>query len=202
MRCIWLVRSSSCEKRTRRSRSTFYDDIGASLLRIAKRGIHKVTMSTHQLHTDHARLFEHNRFVYPVLSRRSGGISIGVNLNPDKVCNFDCIYCQVDRRSEAETRFVESDRLRDELDVMLDFVASGRIYEDPRFCEVPVPLRRLNDIAFSGDGEPTTFRNFDDIIAMAAELKQRHRLSDVKLLLITNATMFHRPAVARGLETL
>ena len=35
------------------------------------------------------------KFVYPTLSRRSKGISIGVNLNPDKVCNFDCIYCQV-----------------------------------------------------------------------------------------------------------
>ena len=42
-------------------------------------------MSTHKLHTQHQRQFETNRFVYPVLSRRSGGISIGVNLNPDKV---------------------------------------------------------------------------------------------------------------------
>jgi hypothetical protein len=49
----------------------------------------RFSMSTHQFHADHARLFERNRFVYPVLSRRSGGISIGVNLNPDMVCNFD-----------------------------------------------------------------------------------------------------------------
>ena len=53
--------------------------------------------------------FDTNRFVYPVLSRRSGGISLGVNLNPDKVCNFDCIYCQVDRTRQSETRFVETD---------------------------------------------------------------------------------------------
>ncbi len=154
------------------------------------------------LYADHGRLYRENKFVYPVLSRRSGGISIGVNLNPDKVCNFDCIYCQVDRRSEAETRFVETDRLRDELDTMLEFVSSGRIYEDPKFADVPTALRRLNDIAFSGDGEPTTFRNFDEIIAAAAELKRRRGLSEVKLVLITNATMFHRPAVARGLELL
>ena len=81
-------------------------------------------MSTHPLHTDHARLFEHNRFVYPVLSRRSGGISIGVNLNPDKICNFDCIYCQVDRRSQSETRFVETAALIDELRTTLDLVIS------------------------------------------------------------------------------
>src|SRR5665213_187484 len=59
------------------------------------------------LHTRHSRSWHENKFVYPVLSRRSQGISIGVNLNPDKVCNFDCIYCQVDRRSESETQFVE-----------------------------------------------------------------------------------------------
>jgi wyosine [tRNA(Phe)-imidazoG37] synthetase (radical SAM superfamily) len=161
-----------------------------------------VTSQPLPLYADHGRIYRENKFVYPVLSRRSGGISIGVNLNPDKVCNFDCIYCQVDRRSEAETRFVEMNRLWDELDVMLDFVTSGRIYEEARFANVPAPLRRLNDIAFSGDGEPTTYRNFDEIIAGAAGLKRRRGLGDVKLVLITNATMFHRPAVERGLEIL
>ncbi|MFQ5731730.1 MAG: radical SAM protein [Planctomycetaceae bacterium] len=154
------------------------------------------------LYADHARGFRANRFVYPVLSRRSRGISIGVNLNPDKVCNFDCIYCQVDRRSEAETRFVETDRLVAELDAMCAFVKSGEIYGDPKFADVPPALRRLNDVAFSGDGEPTTYRNFDDIIAEAAAAKNRHALFGVKMVLITNASMFHRPAVRRGLEIL
>src|SRR4026209_2669605 len=99
------------------------------------------------LFSRHSRHFRENRFVYPVLSRRSKGISIGVNLNPDKVCNFDCIYCQVDRRSEAETRFVELDQLLGELAGMLDFVTSGAIWDDPKFANVPMELRRLNDIA-------------------------------------------------------
>src|SRR4051794_16960900 len=133
-------------------------------------------MSTLPLHTDHARRFEHNRFVYPVLSRRSGGISIGVNLNPDKICNFDCIYCQVDRRSQSETRFVEIDALLDELRGTLDLVMSGRIYETAKFRDVPPALRRLNDIAFSGDGEPTTYKNFDEIIAACANVKREAEL--------------------------
>src|SRR5579863_6013857 len=141
------------------------------------------------LFSNHGRTYRENKFVYPVLSRRSGGISIGVNLNPDKVCNFDCIYCQVDRRSEAETRFVETERLLTELDAMFEFVTSGAIYQDARFAHVPPPLRRLNDVAFSGDGEPTTFRNFDEIIGAAAALKTKHHLDDVKLVLISNATM-------------
>ena len=153
-------------------------------------------------HTQHSRRYEQNKFVYPVLSRRSRGISIGVNLNPDKVCNFDCIYCQVNRRSESETRFVETDRLLLELADMLDFVTSGVIWNDPRFQGVPAELRRLNDIAFSGDGEPTTFRNFDAIVEQVAQLKRERGLADVKLVLITNASMFHRPAVQRGLALL
>ncbi|MCI0334804.1 MAG: radical SAM protein [Planctomycetes bacterium] len=175
-------------------------------------------LPAHTLHADHARLFERNRFVYPVLSRRSGGISVGVNLNPDKVCNFDCIYCQVDRRSQSETRFVETDALLDELRYMLELVTSGAIYDTPKFHDLPPHLRRLNDIAFSGDGEPTTYKNFDELIERCAEVKRdiearltnenrqnssfviRH--SSFKMVLITNASMFHRPHVQRGLAIL
>lgn len=155
-----------------------------------------------QLFSHHERTFEQFRFVYPVLSRRSGGLSIGVNLNPDKVCNFDCIYCQVDRTIQSETMFVEMPALLEELDAMLELAASGRIFAQGKFAATPEPLRRLNDIAFSGDGEPTTYRNFDEIIAACAELKQRHGLAEVKMVLITNASMFHRPHVQRGLEIL
>ena len=158
-------------------------------------------MST-ALFTQHSRSFEHNRFVYPVVSRRSRGLSIGVNLNPDKICNFDCIYCQVDRTRQSETSFVELAGLLDELDHMLGFAASGEIWRHEKFRDTPAELRRLNDITFSGDGEPTTYKNFDEIIARCAELKDRHALADVKMVLITNASMFHREHVRRGLEIL
>ena len=93
---------------------------------------------THPLHTRHERSFEANRFVYPVLSRRSGGISLGVNLNPDKVCNFDCINCQVDRTRQSETKFVEIDALLAELGDMLDFVTSGEIWQTEKFAGTPI----------------------------------------------------------------
>src|SRR3954468_12341461 len=159
-------------------------------------------MSITALHTSHSRRFEENRFVYPVLSRRSEGISIGVNLNPDKICNFDCIYCQVDRTTQSETQFVETRQLLEELEDTLRLVTSGELFEHPQFQSTPPALRRLNDIAFSGDGEPTTYRNFDEIIGACAELKQRLGLDAVKMVLITNASMFHRAHVQRGLEIL
>ncbi|HCO25845.1 MAG: radical SAM protein [Gimesia sp.] len=151
------------------------------------------------LHSQHQRTYHDNKFVYPVLSRRSKGISIGINLNPDKICNFDCIYCQVDRREESETRFVGTEQLMQELDHMLKFVLSGEIYQDPKFSEVPAELRRLNDIAFSGDGEPTTYRNFDQIVKQVAALKRKHSASDVKMVLISNASMFHRASTQAAL---
>jgi wyosine [tRNA(Phe)-imidazoG37] synthetase (radical SAM superfamily) len=154
------------------------------------------------LHAHHPRRFEENRFVYPVLSRRSEGVSVGVNLNPDKVCNFDCIYCQVDRTSQSETRFVEIPQLIEELESAVRLVASGELFEHDPFRGTPADFRRLNDIAFSGDGEPTTYRNFDEIIAACAAVKQRLGLYAVKMVLITNASMFHRPAVVRGLAIL
>ena len=157
---------------------------------------------SHPLHTHHERSFDANRFVYPVLSRRSRGISVGVNLNPDKICNFDCIYCQVDRTRQSETQFVEIDTLIAELESTLRLVVSGDLYRTPEFAQTPPALRRLNDIAFSGDGEPTTYRNFDEIIARCAEVKDRLGLSEVKMVLITNASMFHRPHVERGLKIL
>jgi len=159
-------------------------------------------MSIVSLHTRHPRRFEENRFVYPVLSRRSEGISIGVNLNPDKICNFDCIYCQVDRTTQSETQFVETQQLLGELEATLRLVATGELFEHPQFKDIPQKFRRLNDIAFSGDGEPTTYRNFDEIIAACAAIKQRLGLDAVKMVLITNASMFHRPHVQRGLEIL
>lgn len=153
-------------------------------------------------HRAHPRTYRENRYVYPVVSRRSKGISIGVNLNPDKVCNFDCIYCQVDRSTPAEVADLDVDRLLLELSLTLDWLESGVLFEDASFKDVPIALRRVNDIAFSGDGEPTTPSRFPEIVAQVAELKRQRGLDAVKLVLITNATMFHRPRVMQGLETL
>jgi wyosine [tRNA(Phe)-imidazoG37] synthetase (radical SAM superfamily) len=159
-------------------------------------------MQIHPLHQQHGRHYQANRFVYPVLSRRSGGISIGINLNPDKVCNFDCIYCQVDRTSQAETRFVETAALLEELDSLLELARSGELFSDEPFASIPAELQQLSDIAFSGDGEPTSHRNFAEIVAACAAAKDSHGLADLPMVLITNASMFHRPHIQQGLEIL
>src|SRR5207247_7249796 len=89
------------------------------------------------LSRDHRRTFAENLYVYAVVSRRSKGVSVGLNLNPDKVCNFDCVYCQVDRSTPGPTRDVDPDRLRDELGEMLDRVQGGRLFDEERFRQTP-----------------------------------------------------------------
>src|SRR5438445_111855 len=59
----------------------------------------------------HPRAYRENHYVYPVLSRRARGVSIGINLNPDKICNWDCVYCQVDRTTPAAIPQVDEPRL-------------------------------------------------------------------------------------------
>ena len=152
--------------------------------------------------TAHFWLFEENFYVYPVLSRRSRGLSIGVNLNPDKVCNFDCIYCQVDRDVPPTVRKVDPDRLLEELRSLLGEASSGAIWDRESFRDIPDELKRVNDIAFSGDGEPTTYPGFLDVIRETGRVKQEFGLDHVKTILITNCTRFHRPEVQQALEAM
>jgi len=114
------------------------------------------------LFTDHARSFSACRYVYPVVSRRAQGVSIGVDLSPTHLCTFRCVYCQITREAatkevadpaEAATPAIDLDLLREEVGAMVEAVTTGRLFEAPRFAETPQPLRRLNDIALSGSGE-------------------------------------------------
>ncbi len=157
------------------------------------------------LFTKHSRSWSENRYVYPVISRRSKGLSVGVNLNPDKICNFDCVYCCVDRTTmpqrEQGQADVDLEVLRGELDHMLDLVASGAFWQQPPFDQTPPALRRLNDVAFSGDGEPTSFLRFEEVCRLSHGLLSQKNL-DAKLVVITNATLFHQPRVKLALSYL
>jgi wyosine [tRNA(Phe)-imidazoG37] synthetase (radical SAM superfamily) len=147
---------------------------------------------------DHRRELDRNRYVYAVVSRRARGLSIGVNLNTDKVCNFDCPYCQVDRSVPGGPSAVEVPVLRAELDALLDDVAAGRLWERPPFDTTHPDLRRVADVAFSGDGEPTTPPEFPEAARTARAARDARGLA-IPLRLITNATLFDRPRVRAAL---
>ena len=149
---------------------------------------------------DHTRHFSDFTFVYPVISRRSKGLSIGVNLNPDKVCNFDCIYCEVDRRIPGAVTEVDLRQMKDELTAMVRFAKDGGLAKEPKFDEVPWLTREVKDIAFSGDGEPTMIHNFAECVETVVEVQQSEGLDETKIVLITDAAGLDKADVKRGLK--
>ncbi len=150
----------------------------------------------------HDRAAGGNQYVYPVISRRSKGLSIGVNLNPDKVCNFGCLYCSVNRTVAGGPRPVDQTVLRREVALVLRQAMSGEIYRWGPFAGIDPEYQRLNDIAFSGDGEPTTRPDFGQCCRIVAEELESAGLSTVKVVLITNATMLSRQHVRDALAFL
>src|SRR5215472_10106119 len=143
---------------------------------------------------DSSRLWRQNRYIYPVLARRTGGVSIGVNLNVDKICNFGCIYCEVNRRASPLIKDVDLEALTTEMRATLALAQSGELLRDARFAGQAAPdgaPLRVTDIAFSGDGEPTSFRNFKEVVERTIALRNDAGLSNVKIVVITNASLFH-----------
>jgi wyosine [tRNA(Phe)-imidazoG37] synthetase (radical SAM superfamily) len=147
----------------------------------------------------HERRWADNLYVYAVVSRRSGGVSVGINLNPGKECNFDCVYCQVDRTTPAATRKVDLKRLAAELDRVLAAEQDGSLYDAMPFAVLPPNGRGVRDIAFSGDGEPTTYPRFGEAVRIAADARRRFNLEATKLVLITDSAYLTKPAVREAL---
>jgi wyosine [tRNA(Phe)-imidazoG37] synthetase (radical SAM superfamily) len=144
------------------------------------------------------RDFLSNRFVYAVISPRARGLSVGVNMNPGKICNFDCAYCEVNRCRPGIEEPLNVEAMAIELQNTLDLVRSGKIRE-VAFFKTPPELLELRHVALSGDGEPTLCPNFIDAVQTVTHIRARS-LSFFKIVLITNATGLDLPEVQRGLK--
>jgi len=151
-------------------------------------------------HLDHSRSFDDFDYVYPVISRRAHGVSIGINLNPDKTCNFDCIYCEVDRDTPPRRLDIDVDGVARELRAMLTIFQEGTLFEREPFASAPPQWRHLKDIAFSGDGEPTSCPIFDQVVDTVWAVRESMGLASTNLLLITNASCLHQSKVRRSIR--
>lgn len=135
-------------------------------------------------------------YVYPVVSRRAGGVSVGVNLNPNNACNWACVYCQVPNLVRGAALEVDLAQLEAELRAMLADILHG----DFMRTRVPEGARRLNDIALSGNGEPTSAKAFPQVIELIGRVMADFGLAGtIKLVLITNGSLIDRPRVRNGL---
>src|ERR1039457_4276812 len=136
-------------------------------------------------------------YVYPVVSRRAGGVSVGINLNTNNACNWRCIYCQVPDLTRGTAPPVDLTVLENELRGFLNELLHG----DFMHSRVPEGARRINDIALSGNGEPTSSAEFVQVMAIIARVRREVALPEtMKTVLITNGSLMYRSSVQQGLR--
>ncbi|MGZ8903869.1 MAG: radical SAM protein [Methylobacter sp.] len=150
--------------------------------------------------TSHNRDVAGLKYVYPVLSRRAGGLSIGINFNTNNACNWRCIYCQVPDLKIGAAPEMDFQLLEDELRFFLDDVLGGDFYE--RF-HVHEDQRVIKDIAISGNGEPTSLKDFARAVALIGQVATEVGvLPHSNFVLITNGSLVHQSKVQEGLKRL
>jgi wyosine [tRNA(Phe)-imidazoG37] synthetase (radical SAM superfamily) len=150
--------------------------------------------------TNHDRDITGLKYVYPVLSRRAGGLSVGINFNTNNACNWRCIYCQVPGLIKGAAPNLELQLLQDELELFLNDVQHGDFYD--RF-RVGADNRVIKDIAISGNGEPTSVKNFALAVTLIGEIATKYSvLPENHFVLITNGSLIHQQKVRKGLKVL
>ena len=137
-----------------------------------------------------------------VIWARARGLSVGVNMNPDKQCNFDCLYCEVDRSMSAAATELNTVSMAAELHRTLAFVVQGRLREIPQYQPLPDELLRLRHVALSGDGEPTLSPRFAEAVREVIHIRASGGFPFFKIVLITNGTGLDRPQVQESLSRL
>jgi wyosine [tRNA(Phe)-imidazoG37] synthetase (radical SAM superfamily) len=149
--------------------------------------------------TDHSRDNVGLTYIYPVVSRRAGGVSVGVNLNPNNACNWRCIYCQVPELKRGAAPVIDLIRLEKELYTFLREILYGSFMQE----QVTPSARRIRDISLSGNGEPTSAKEFEQVIDLIGKVKYDFdSLKELKLVLITNGSLIDRSNVQAGLRRL
>ncbi len=149
--------------------------------------------------TDHNRDVSHLRYIYTVVSRRAQGVSIGINLNINNACNWHCIYCQVPNLTRGTPPPIDLTVLAQELDFLLNDLLHGDFMQ--RY--VAENDRHLKDIAFAGNGEPTSAKEFPQVLQIVEQaLHKFDLLGKIKVCLITNGSLIDKPEVLASLKTL
>lgn len=150
--------------------------------------------------TNHNRDIVGLKYIYPVLSRRAGGLSIGINFNTNNACNWRCIYCQVPDLTVGAAPEIDFQLLEDELRFFLAIVLHGDFYQ--RF-QVPEHQQAIKDIAISGNGEPTSVKAFAEAVELIGRVATEFGIFPTSnYVLITNGSLVHQPKVQAGLKVL
>jgi wyosine [tRNA(Phe)-imidazoG37] synthetase (radical SAM superfamily) len=119
-----------------------------------------------------------NKYRYlfgPVPSRRLG-LSLGVDLNPAKVCTENCVFCQVGRTTELTLERKEWVPTADVLAEFDRWAAAGN---------------KADYVTLSGSGEPTMHARFGDV------LRHVKAAGEFKTAVLSNGSLTFLPEVRR-----
>ncbi|MEE9338102.1 MAG: radical SAM protein [Methylococcaceae bacterium] len=149
---------------------------------------------------DHNRDVAGLKYVYPVISRRAGGLSIGINVNTNNACNWRCIYCQVPDLIRGAAPEMDFLLLESELRFFLREVLQGDFFDK---FNVSQSLRVIKDIAISGNGEPTSLKEFDKVIELVGKVAlEMGVFPKSNFVLISNGSLINQANVQASLKIL
>jgi len=158
--------------------------------------------------SDHNRDVSGMKYVYPVVSRRAGGVSIGINLNINNACNWRCLYCQVPNLTRGTPPPIALEVLEAELRAFLTYALHG----DFMLRYVAEGDRHLQDVAFSGNGEPTSAKEFPEVLVLVEKVLREFKLlgdeivenqpQPIKVRLISNGSLMDKPTVLNSIRHL
>lgn len=150
--------------------------------------------------SDHSRDVVGLKYIYPVISRRAKGLSIGINFNTNNACNWRCVYCQVPDLKKGVAADVNTQLLAQELKFFLNLVLNGDFFEQ---FDIPLAQRNIKDIAISGNGEPSSLKIFAQCVELIGEISTEMRVFPASnFVLITNGSLIHQPWVQEGVSIL
>lgn len=135
-------------------------------------------------------------YVYATRSRRTGGISLGLDLTPSAVCNYACAYCRVEGLKRGEGPDVDIVQLTSEL-------ARGLAWAEAPTGEGVEASDRVVSVGISGRGEPTNVFNFrESMEALGEAWRASAPAEGTALMLLTNGSRLNEKKVRAGLAVL
>jgi wyosine [tRNA(Phe)-imidazoG37] synthetase (radical SAM superfamily) len=123
------------------------------------------------------------RYIYGPVNSRRLGLSLGLSLTPHKVCDFDCVYCQLGRttdRSLERKEYLKIDEIVAEVNSWTVNNAES--------------VKSLDFITISGSGEPTLNSGIGLLI------DSLRKIIAVPIAVITNSSLLADAQVRRQIS--
>jgi len=118
------------------------------------------------------------KYIYGPVNSRRIGLSLGITLTPHKICDFDCVYCQLGKTKEITIERKEYVKIEEILNELTSWFQNN-----PREAE------KINYITISGSGEPTLNIKIGELIARIKKMTQ------IPVCVITNSSLLDKSEV-------